>query len=242
MSTASRFRIVAVACLFLAAAPTQSFATPVTFNALSGNLAASATFDTSGNDLIVTLTNTSPDDVLVPADILTALFFDITNAVALSKSSAALAPGSIVLFGGTDPLNVVGGEWAYRTGLVGAPHSSSYGIGSAGFGLFGDADRFPGSNLQGPNAPNGLQYGITSMGDDPGTGNGPVTGPNALIQNSVIFTFGGLPAGFDPSSSISNVSFQYGTSLAEPNIETPEPRTFLLLVMGLALTIHRRHA
>jgi hypothetical protein len=40
-------------------------------------------------------------------------------------------------------------------------------------------------------SPDGLQYGITSGSDNPSTGNAAVTGANALIQNSVVFTFSG---------------------------------------------------
>jgi hypothetical protein len=72
----------------------------------------------------------------------------------------------------------------------------------------------------------------------------------ALIKNSVIFELGGLPAGF-ALSSIGSVSFQYGTSLDEPNIPgnpggddpgggggtpggaVPEPSTLALFGFGL---------
>jgi hypothetical protein len=223
-----RMRLLAV--IAGGALSTFAIATPITFSASQGNLAASATFDTMGTDLIVTLTNTSAADVMVPADVLSSLFFNVTGApLSLVRTSAIVGPGSVVHFGTTDPGGVVGGEWAYRSGVNG-PRGTDYGISSVGLDLFGPGDRFPGSDLQPPTSPDGLQYGITSAGDNLGTGNTPVTGENALIQNQVIFTLSGLPVGFDPSVSISDVNWQYGTDLREPNI--PEPATFALLAIA----------
>ncbi|MFB3890728.1 MAG: XDD4 family exosortase-dependent surface protein [Phycisphaerae bacterium] len=217
-----------------------------TFAGSSGSLAAKADFEvTSGGQLIVTLTNTSTADVLVPTDVLTAVYFtmNIADGGYLQPSSALLAPGSTVWFG-SDNGGVMGGEWAYATGLSGAPPLTGTGISSVGLGLFGPKDNFPGANLQGPVCVDGLQYGITSAGDNQLTGNAAVTGGNALIRNSVIFTLDILPSGSAlTESSIGNVWFQYGTALDEPvvpgrpNTETlppvPEPLTMLSLAAGI---------
>jgi hypothetical protein len=213
------------------------------FSAASGNLAASVRFEIVGGNLQVTLTNTSAHDVLVPADVLTAVFFDTTGTSAtLAPVSAVLAPGSEVLFGGTDPGGVVGGEWAYKAGLSGAPWSATRGISSAGFGLFGPEDRFPGSDLQPPASPDGVQYGITSAGDDITIGNPKVTGSQALIQNSVVFTLSCAGNCDDLLASISNISFQYGTRLGEPNL-VPEPAfTGLITFAGVLYVVNRRRA
>jgi hypothetical protein len=132
---------------------------------------------------------------------------------------------------------VVGGEWAYKGGISG-PDGTAYGISSSGLGLFGPADRFPGSNLEGPDSPGGLEYGITTAGDNPATGNTPVTGSNALIQNSIVVTLGGVPAGFDPAASISDVLWQYGTGLNEPRI--PEPASVALMLLAATAVRRRR--
>jgi hypothetical protein len=194
----------------------QAQATPITFTGTSGTHAASVTFSASGANLLVTLSNTSASDVLLPVEVLTGVFFTIAGDPALTRVSALLPSGASVLFGSSGGGNV-GGEWAYVNHLSGAPGGANEGISSAGLGLFG-AGNFGGVNLQGPLSVNGLQYGITSAGDNGATGNTPVTGTNALIKNSVDFVLSGLPDGFDPALAISDVSFQYGTALTEPNV------------------------
>jgi hypothetical protein len=213
----------------------SAFASPFTLTASQGERAALASFEVLGSELIITLQNTSTSDVFEPTYVLTSLFFDVSGTpLVLTPISAVVPSGSTVLFGGTDPGGEVGGEWAYKSGLAGAPYGATYGLSSAGLGLVGPGDRFPGSNLQGPTSPDGLQYGITSAGDVPTTGNAPVTGDNALIRNTVVFRLSGVPSGFDPSTQIGNVAWQYGTTLADPHI--PEPASVILLaVSGLLL-------
>lgn len=203
----------------------------------AGNLAASATFEVVGSELEVTLTNTSTFDVMVPADVLTAVFWDVSgSSLGLAGGSAVLGPGSVVHFGISDPGGVVGGEFSYLEGISG-PLGAAYGISASGFGIFGESSRFPGSDLDGPAAPNGLNYGLVSDGDSVGTGNSPVTGDVPLIQNQVVFRLSGLPSGFDPESMISNVNFQYGTDLSEPNL--PEPGALALLLVGACVALRR---
>jgi len=213
-----------IGALLLVCGGTGAGAARSTFEATGVNSAtgvilhATVVFEASGGDLVVTLGDVG-GDVLAPSDVLTAVFFDLAGNPDLTGASAILASGSTIFFGVSDPGGVVGGEWAYGSHLSGAPAGATYGISSSGFGLFGNAT-FPGNNLQGPAAVDGVQYGITSAADDPGTGNRAVTGANALIHSSVVFTLRGLPADFDPSSSISNVAFQYGTALSDPSLPT----------------------
>lgn len=171
----------------------------------SGNLSASVEFVVSGDALTVTLVNTSTCDVMAPTEVLTAVFFDTDPTVALKTGSATAS----AVVSGPATLDV-GGEWAYR-GDLGSP--ARVGISSSGLGLFGPHDVFGGLNLQGPASPDGLQYGITSASDNLATGNAAVTGGNALIQNSVVFTFTGASGLTD--ASFSNITFQYGTALTE---------------------------
>lgn len=241
MRSVSAFRAVGAAVYVLALAGSASAAT-LNASAAQGGLAASASFAVSGSNLVITLTNTSAADVLVPANVLTGVYFDISGApLALSRASVILAAGSMVINTAVQPAGgVVGGEFGYRGDLSGAPYGASYGVSSSGLGLFGPPDLFPGANLDGPSSPDGLQYGITSAGDNPATGNGGTNTP--LIKSAVVITLGGLPAGFDPAARISNISFQYGTSLDEPNLLVPSPAAAALLgLAGLARRRRRSH-
>jgi hypothetical protein len=202
---------------------------------------ASVNFRMFEGDLEVTLTNTSTADALVPIDVLTGVFFTFVGegTVSLTPVSGVLGPGSTVLFGTPDPGGVVGGEWAWKPDPM---LGFTVGLSSSGFGIFGPADRFPGSNLQGPESPNGLQYGLTSATDDPNTGNAPMTGDHALIKNSVTLRLGNLPAGFN-LNIIDEVWFQYGTDLCDPHFwgEVPAPGTAVMLAMyGVVCTRRRR--
>jgi hypothetical protein len=222
-----------------------------TFTGSSGSLSASVTFQTSGSNLIVTLTNTSSADAMVPTDILSGVFFNLTGSPSLTSVSAVLNAGSTVINvaaanpavlvpGGVDPGGVVGGEWAYASGISG-PGGRSNGISSTGLGLFGNPN-FPGNNLQDPLALDGIEYGITSAGDNPATGNGGII-DQVLIKNSVVFTLSGLPGGFSALSGVSSVLFQYGTSLTETSIPgippegnpVPSPGASLLAMIGLGI-------
>ena len=154
----------------------------------------------------------------------------------MASSSVVLASGSVVDNNGglTDPGGVVGGEWAYKTGLAAGtlPLNANTGISSTGLNVFGPGDLFPGNNLQGPASPDGVEYGIAPHSYVAGTGNGGIN-TEGLINDSVVITLAGNFTTAD-LATITNGSFQYGTSLgdsSEPNIrfvggpggDVPEP-------------------
>jgi hypothetical protein len=97
---------------------------------------------TSGNisNLMIDLTNTAQYKPNDPADILTAVFFSINGDPTLTRVSAVLSTGSMVVDIGTNAQpadGIVGGEWAYAADLSGAPHGANQRISAAGFNLFG---------------------------------------------------------------------------------------------------------
>lgn len=229
-----------------------------TFGELGTHSASVSFVDDGAGNLIVTLTNTSDYDVMVPVDLLQGVFFTIRDGggalVSLSTVSALLGAGSTVehepaMFadGLGDPGNDVGSEFAYDDTEVNGfaaqiGGDAHMGLSATGLDIFGAADRFDTSrNLQGPHAPNGMQYGISSAGDDANTGNAAVTGANALVQNQVVFTLSGLELGMAGSYTVGNVFFQYGTDINTiPQI--PEPATVALLGIGIAGSLIRRRS
>ncbi len=226
----------------------QSASAGVVWSATSGDKAASADFSAAAGKLTIVLSNDSMADAMLPTDILTGIFFDIAGSpLSLARISVTIPSGQGAFMIGTgaaapvDSGGVVGGEWGYKGGLSGAPGGSKYGVSSSGLGLFGGGDLFPGSNLQGPASPDGIQYGITTKGDNLTTGNGGITG-SGMIKYSVVIVLDGVGSNFN-LNSISNVSFQYGTDLSEPNVQTnvPAPGSLALLgVAGLACRNRRR--
>jgi hypothetical protein len=211
-------------------------ASPVSYGFSNGTRSATVDFAASGTDLLVTLTNTSPYDALVPSDILTGVFFDVIGNPALTRISAMVPAGSAVLVGGTGADitpgdRVVGGEWAYAQ--TGAVPPNNGGISSAGLSIFGASNLFPGPNLEGPASPDGIQYGITAAGDNLLTGNSGISN-TGLIKNAVVFRLGNFNS--EPDLLIIDAFFQYGTGLDEPGYPAdhfiPEPASLVLLAFG----------
>ena len=201
------------------------------------SLSASAQFGISGDVLTITLTNTAVDDdngsgKHIPGNTLTGLLWDWAGSPVFTPDEATITAGSLLVQFATCSTGLctatttdVGGEFAFNTGVGGF----GFAIGSAGWiDLY--LGNFNGPNLDDPNAPNGINFGIIGPG---------VFNPNGglddepLIRNSVTFTLT-VPTGLDVSD-ISNVVFKYGTDdLPAGTIPPiPEPPTMFLFGSGL---------
>ncbi len=191
-------------------------AADVTFSGSLDTRTAQATFHASGTSLVITLSNTSVQDVTCPDGILTAVMFDMAGRPHLSPVSVVLASGSSVLFGSSGPGGVVGGEWCYKEGPDPWKVPQRYVVGAAELSGQLKKPNFPGSNLYGGTDVGGIDYGLTSAGDNPTTGSGSVSGSLPLIKHAVVITLSGLPSGFNPAASISNVCFQYNKDGDDP--------------------------
>lgn len=241
--------VIGAVVWFMGASATPVFADQITFtgtgNNGGANLSASALFAITGDELRITLTNTATNDndsggMDVPGNTLSGLFFDIGGHPTLTPLSASIAPGSqLIQFGLCNPgpctsgTTNVGGEWYFSDWSETA--LAAFGISSSGY-LEGSNPTFGGPNLDNPgNSGAGINFGIVS--NDPSFNPNGGLANDPLIRNSVIFTFSGA-SGLSVHD-ISNVSFQYGTAINEPNIPDgpgmpiPEPTSLLLIVSGL---------
>jgi hypothetical protein len=229
-------------------------ATSILYSATDGNGRGGwAHIDISGTTLTVDLKNTGTGSSAVdPTFVLSGVFFDVvgnpvfssgfgSGATAIANKIISLDPTHSPVPTGANAQDVAG-EWAFKSGLTGAA-PASYGISSAGFGLFGAGDLINthSQNISGPQSPDGIQLGLLPTGFV--SGNGGLTSTNGIyfIQNEVIFTFKVSPT-FNPFTSIKNFHFQYGTATAEtdligaPNLGGGPPSPAPLPSAAIALT------
>lgn len=233
-----RLSLAAAALIFISG---QAPAETIEYTGANGSLSADAIFELipSTGTVKVTLTNTAgpSSQALTPADLLTAIFFDLTGGVVVRPLSAVVPQGQTILPSGND----AGAFWQYKTNIGNAAlHGANSGISSTGLGVFDPNGNFGCGT--GCKKLNGLDYGIVPASYDRGEGNRGVE-KVPLIRSSVIFTLvGTVPA----SAGVDNVWFQYGTSLSEPGFgpggEAPEPSTAILIGCGLLLAALRRAA
>lgn len=260
LGSAPRRAVCIVLWLAFAAA---SWATELTVTGTAGSREAAIEFKMNGNQLWITLSNTSAAGGLYPTDMLGGVFFDVANDPILTPEWARVDTGSCLIYPGdtgcTSPepgpvdgnMNI-GGEWAYRQYTSGSPSpvptGQRYGIGAVGLGFFGSPGwSTPGPNIAGQVAIGGGDFSLAPQGGIPSGANGGLTANAPYIRYSAVFAFT-PPAGFDPSAEIRNVRFQYGTDFSESSIladPVPEPATLALIgggLIGFGVVLRRRRA
>ncbi len=248
--------VLVAVTLFVAASSARavtyagSKATTASKKEASVTLKASATFMVVSNlELVVTLSNTGTYDPRSPGDILTGVFFDFVGDPHLTPVSANVPmPGDSVLdhtlpsgFTGN-----VGGEWAYTNGLAytTSEGTDNEGVSSTKLKWFKKKDLFPGEKIKGTSPLSGVNFGATTIESLASNAVGAIKSVG-LIQNTVVFVFD-LPNNLNNLTTdeiladISNVSFQYGTSIkngldiaGEMVAQVPEPNTISLVAVGL---------
>jgi MYXO-CTERM domain-containing protein len=208
----------------------------ITFTGSSGTLSASAEFTVVGGDLHIHLVNTSSTPVGSNPDVLTGLYFDLAGSPTLTAGSIALDGSSVYV--NTSHNSVVlplGDHWAYGASTGGGKPAGYgfYGVGAAGFGIFGPSTSFTGSG----GSPGGVDYGLVGVIASSPSNGFKNQGPQIQSGVDIVLhdTLASLPA-------VSNVLFQYGSSTLETTIPgAPEPQTALFALAGLTgLTMKRR--
>jgi hypothetical protein len=251
---------VCLTAFVILCAPSTTFADPIVFSGSGAGssgvtLNAAALFQITGNTLRITLRNTgdtSGGGRDLSANTLTGVFFDLPRGITLSPTSAAIRPGALLQGNRCDigPCNGsttnVGGEFAYNTGSWNG-HNGNHGIASSGY-IGGSSGNFNGPDLDAPNSPNGINFGIVApiSASNPFLPNNGAMSDNPLIESEVVFTMA-ISGGTLLESEISNVSFQYGTDLKEPKLPghmkppkpVTEPATLLLLAPAVGFVVRR---
>jgi hypothetical protein len=252
------------------AMPTAAHADPILFASFSGQgagdgitLNAQAIFEISGTTLKITLRNTgdtSGSDFDKSANTLTGVFFDLPTGITLTPVKAKITEGDLLQPEKCLPspcsatLKNVGGEFVYQTGTW-SGHLGNSGISSSGYiNADNGGGNFNGPNLDDPDAPDGINFGIVApLSQSPFKPKSGNMADNPLIEGEVVFTMS-IAGGTLLESQISNVSFQYGTSIGEPKFNSgppdielpppgvPEPALLLLLAPAAAAGFRRRRA
>jgi hypothetical protein len=215
-----------VASLALALLPSQVHAATITYNASGsgsdGPLSASATFTTSAGQLAITLSNTLALNSFISAgQTVSDLSFTLSNAPGtLSGTTATGQEGNISSAGVVTYVSGSPGRFVGSGGGSLTISGSNLTLEAIGGG--------PPSELIAPSMTNGGTYPST---------NGGILSQNPYTIGPASFTL--ALAGVSSATTISNVSFSFGTGpdtfvpgTPGPPAVTPEPESLVLALSG----------
>jgi hypothetical protein len=226
----------------------------VTFTG-TGYQVGEVSYSISGSTLTITLTNTAMygTDQLAPVGVLTGVIFTLPTGVTLDATAATITPGSLVQASMCDvgPCDAtttdVSGEFGYTGSLSGGPAGYNAGLGSSGQ-VVGDADLInPALNLDDPDSPDGINFGIVGANFLSAPNLNPKMTTEPLISDSVKFTLT-ITSGTLTEDQLTNWALVFGTAWGEGTIPggppvfdrtAPDPATLLLLGGGLVLAAAR---
>jgi hypothetical protein len=209
-STLSLLAVLTVGQMSKANAASMTFSVTGTNSVSKNALAASVVFDNSLNPGKLTISLSNNKGVSVPSDVLTAVLWDY-NGSPLNLGLSSATASKVTANNGSSTTNNVDllgclDEWQFASTSKTAGFTTGvnqhYGLGTAGLGIFAS------------NGGQQFNYGI--IGGYNSNANPAVKG-GTFINNSATFVLSSLPTNFD-IQKISNVRFQYGTSLTEPSI------------------------
>lgn len=201
---------------------------PITVSATSGAMTATATFERSG-DLLVLRVQRAINGTIRPEDVLNSVFFELRGGMAVTPDSALL-DGTATAFGPQGGC-VVDGPWGY--GAASGPASAGFRAMNNGSCLTIDHN-LRGGDLSGP---------VFIGGPLPGDGGGTPFGTPG-DRTDIVIAFRGITGDFDPSASVWNVSFEFGDVWTGPlqprGAVVPMPSAAALGLVGLGIAASRR--
>jgi len=196
---------------------------------------ATFTFNDDGPTTILTIQLTNTMTSNGGPQWLTGLFFDIAGSPTLTYDSSGLIASMITLSGTTQTAyTTVDADhfWALRDDLSGLPFGDQeYGLGSAGFDVFGSSDIL---NFQagGPTPqPDGTDGGI--LADIAGLDIPDGHDGKPFVLGSLWLTFDLGSYDID-DAAVSDVAFVFGTGFDETVLLVPVPLALPLGLAGLA--------
>lgn len=208
-----------------ARAASLSFSANGTNAATGTSLVAWANFIYNGGSTMTVQVINGSGLAVASTDVLDAVFWQRNDSAALSANSASATGKSYIW---NKPANYnIGSDWQFKSGITGVSGVNE-GIGSAPYGTIFSKGNFSttGNSLSGVNG--GIMNGFSTKAPDTLT-------TATLVDNEVTFTIN-VGTGFS-LNDLTNVYFQFGTSLSGPRLlatmSAPEPGSIALFGTGL---------